>query len=165
MCRLFASPQGEALIIHAFDTISPPMLALPSFLVSTNHQDITDTTHTPYQQAFNTTLPAFEFLAQPGREKQFDAFHTTMTAMQDASWMEGLQVLDAAAEQAGEHESPFFVDVGGGQGHQCIQFLKMYPALKGRVVLQDLSEAVSKSNIDGVTIQEQDFFTEQSVKG
>lgn len=89
-----------------------------------------------------------------------------MTAFQSASWIDGLAQLNDAAEAAEQHETPFLVDVGGGHGHQCVQLLNKYPALKDRVVLQDLPEAVGKlGKIDGVQVTEQDFFKEQSVKG
>jgi demethylsterigmatocystin 6-O-methyltransferase len=58
------------------------------------------------------------------------------------------------------------VDVGGGHGHQCIQLGKKYPALSGRLVLQDLPAAVDKLPlIEGVKVQAHDFFVEQPVTG
>lgn len=166
ICHVLANPAGEGLLVHAFDTICPPLQALPSFLASNNYQEINDSKNTPFQQAFDTELPAFEFIAQPGHERQYAAFQKSMTAFQSADWIEGLAQLNDAAKAPEQPETPFLVDVGGGHGHQCVQLLNKYPALEGRVILQDLPEAVGKlGKIDGVQVTEQDFFKEQSVKG
>ena len=39
----------------------------------------------------------------------------------------------------GVDEIPFFVDVGGGYGHQSDLLAKRYPNLLHRIVLQDLT--------------------------
>ena len=161
------------MIVHGFDTVCPSVLALPSFLESTGHKNITDGLKTPFHQAFNTSLPAFEYLAQPGNERQYKAFQATMTAQQNSHWMIGLSVLNDAAMAAQNDDDAekapamaFFVDVGGGNGHQCVQLLSKYPWLAGRVVLEDLPAAVGKLDpIEGVQIREQDFFQDQVVKG
>jgi demethylsterigmatocystin 6-O-methyltransferase len=119
-------------------------------------------------------LSAFAFLAQPGREEQYAAFQTIMTLFQDASWMNELRDLDDAAttvttaadKDSENHNIPGFVDVGGGHGHQCVQLMKKYPALKGRVVLEDLPEAVGAfAPVDGLVDQSQSFFQEQKIVG
>ena len=167
LCGLLASPLGEALMVHAFSTVSPTMLALPSFLESSDHQDITSGTNTPFQVAFKTDLSAFAYLATHPTQRV--ALQTVMTADQSSQWVEGFEQFrreaQAVASDAGSG-APFFVDVGGGHGHQCVQLLDKYPALKGKLVLEDLPETVEKLDaIDGVRTVAQDFFKEQREKG
>ena len=59
-----------------------------------------------------------------------------------------------------------FVDVGGGQGHQAIEFKKKYPNMEGRIIVQDLPKGMKgHDTTSGVEFQVQDFFQEQSIKG
>lgn len=152
--------------MYRFDTCSPAIQAYPSFLAENNYQDSTDTKNTAFQKGHNTKLGAFEWLSQ--QPKLFGALQQVMTAMQSSDWLRDLPVLDKAAQDETSHlsESPFLVDVGGGHGHQCVQVLEKHPTLKGRLVLQDLSQAVDKlAPIDGVQVMAQDFFKKQKVQG
>jgi len=153
-------------MIHAFDTCGPATNALPSFLADNNYSDITSNTHTPFQKGHNTDLSAFQWLAQ--HPKNFHALQVVMTALQSADWLNDLDVLDQAATKVvqGSEKKPFFVDVGGGHGHQCKQVLEKFPNLHGSLVLQDLAQAVDKlPPIDGVKIMAQNFFEKQAVQG
>lgn len=124
---------------------------------------------TPFQKGHDTELGAFQWLTQ--RPKNFHALQQVMTALQSSDWLEGLDVLDQAAGAVAQSppqsgEAPFLVDVGGGHGHQCKQLLAKYANLHGRLVLQDLPQAVDKlPPIDGVEAMAHDFFQEQPVKG
>jgi demethylsterigmatocystin 6-O-methyltransferase len=159
-CHLYASPLGIALMTHAFDSVSPAVLALPSFLIMNNHQNIVNIRETPFQQAFHTSLPVFEYLRQPGREKQYDGFQKSMTAMQNSDWL-NMSLVDGTVQQ-----DVMFVDVAGGGGHQCIKLSEKYPSLKGHAVLEDLHQTTDGLEpIEGVKIIAQDFFEEQAVKG
>lgn len=153
----------------SFDCCGPAFQAFPSFLEETGYQDITDSKKTPFQKGHNTDLPAFDYMSQ--QPKLFHALQIVMSAVQSADWLTGLDVLDRAARAASSDQpdrepKPFFVDVGGGYGHQCKRLLETYPNLHGRLVLQDLPEAVEKlSPIDGVKAQAQDFFQKQPIEG
>lgn len=173
LCSIFATPAGQATIVHAFDNVFPSIFAFPSFLVANGHRNITDIRHTPFQQASGTSLPVFEYLALPGNEKQLEAFEIFQEFAQNSDWLAAPGLLDDAAKAAQNDygagataEAPFFVDVGGGYGHQCVQLLNKYPWLEGRVVLEDTAEAIGKLKpIHGVKIAVQDFFQEQAVRG
>jgi demethylsterigmatocystin 6-O-methyltransferase len=94
----------------------------------------------------------------------------TMTTLKSSDWTVGFNRFEAEVRTiAGlpeESNSPFLVDVGGGHGHQCIQLRNKYPNLSGRLVLQDLPQAVDKlPSIDGVEVMALDFFQAQVVKG
>ena len=56
-------------------------------------------------------------------------------------------------------EDALFVDVAGGNGHQAIAFRKMFPDVKGRVVVQDLKPGMQGHPVvAGVDFEEQDLF-------
>jgi demethylsterigmatocystin 6-O-methyltransferase len=63
-------------------------------------------------------------------------------------------------------ETPIFVDVGGGIGHQCAELKARLPDIQGRVILQDLSPAVQHAlSTEGVENMVIDFWHEQPIKG
>lgn len=63
-------------------------------------------------------------------------------------------------------ETPVFVDVGGGTGHQAELVRKKFPYLQGRVILQDRPDALAKAVIDGsIEKMPYDYLTPQPVKG
>ncbi|KAL8824799.1 MAG: hypothetical protein Q9191_004810 [Dirinaria sp. TL-2023a] len=152
----------------SLDTYGPVAQALPSFLEENKYQDITDNRKTPFQRGHRTEQSAFEWLSQ--QPKLFGALQLLMGGLQSNDWIIGFDLLDQAAQavtasQPGLSEKPFLVDVGGGHGHQCKQILDKYPSLKGRLILQDLSQAVDKlPPIDGVRIVAQNFFEKQVVE-
>jgi demethylsterigmatocystin 6-O-methyltransferase len=154
---------------HSFDTYGPAIQAFQSFLAETDYQDINSNTKTPFQKGFNTELNCFQWL--PQQPKLFDALQQVMTAIQSSDWMVEFDLLDKKARaiplyQPQPVEKPFFVDVGGGYGHQCVHRREKYPNLHGRLVLQDLPQAVGQlPPIDGVKAMAQDFFEKQAIEG
>jgi demethylsterigmatocystin 6-O-methyltransferase len=146
-------------------------MAFPSFLKEGAYQGFAVDGKTSFQKGHATELGAFQWLSQ--HPKNFGALQIVMTALQSADWLVGLDSLDrdardvAVEEEASSSQKIFFVDVGGGHGHQCRQLLEKYPNLMGRLVLQDLPQAVDKlgAPINGVKVMAQDFFEKQSVEG
>ncbi|KIW79623.1 hypothetical protein Z517_06236 [Fonsecaea pedrosoi CBS 271.37] len=163
--HFLASPVAAAGVHHALDTCGPAIQALPAFLAETQYQDITENKYTPFQKGHKTNLGAFEWLAE--HPENFLALQQIMTAIQSAAWLKDIDVLNSAAlDVTPEPERPFFVDVGGGHGHQCKQLLNKYPNLCGSVILEDLPQTVDKlPRIDGVKVIGQDFFERQAVQG
>ena len=108
---------------HRFDTYGPAIQVFPFFLADTNYQDITSNNKTPFQKGHDTKLTCFQWL--PQQPKLFGAMQQVMTALQSSDWTVGLDLLDKKARampmsQPQPPEKPFFVDVGGGHGHQCV---------------------------------------------
>ncbi|KAF9248729.1 hypothetical protein DTO013E5_1479 [Penicillium roqueforti] len=171
--HVLADPKGEAMVYHGYDTMGPVLQAMPAFFAENNYQDVTDNTNTPFQKAHNTKLTSFEWLIQ--QPKQFEHLQKIMTALQGSEWTEGFKLLDDEARKVPSKvsptdpqpsEKPFFVDVGGGHGHQCIELGKKYPNLLGYLVLQDLPAAVQNlPPIDGVKAEAYDFFQPQPIIG
>ncbi|KAJ5384780.1 O-methyltransferase family 2 [Penicillium concentricum] len=168
--HVLADSKGEALIYHGFDTIGPVVQAMPAFFAENSYQDVTVNTNTPFQKAHNTKLTSFEWLVQ--QPKHFENLQKIMTALQGSEWTEGFDLFINDAHKvpfkvsSAAPEEPFFVDVGGGHGHQCIELGKKYPNLLGHLVLQDLPEAVKNlAPIDGVRTEAYDFFQTQPIIG
>lgn len=142
---------------------------MPDFFAENKYQDIDSITNTPFQKAHHTTLSSFDWLVQ--NPQQFESLQKVMTAMEGAEWTVGFKLLDSEVKKVPSGalqapEKPFFVDIGGGHGHQCIELGKKYPNLLGRLVLQDLPAAVNKlPPIEGVKIEAHDFFEKQPIPG
>ncbi|KAJ5923572.1 S-adenosyl-L-methionine-dependent methyltransferase, partial [Penicillium verhagenii] len=162
-----ADPRGEGMAHHGFDVFGPIIQAMPDFLMERNYQDITSNTDTPFQKAFDTKIACFDWLVQ--HPKHFGSLQKIMTALEGAEWTVGFDLINTEASNIPANtpepsERPFLVDVGGGQGHQCVQLGNIYPNLLGRLVLQDLPQAVNKlPPIKGVRVQAYDFFQKQPI--
>ncbi|KAJ6161443.1 Winged helix-turn-helix transcription repressor DNA-binding [Penicillium chermesinum] len=153
---VLADPRGEGIAYHGFDVFGPVIQVMPNFFAENKYQDITSNINTPFQKAFNTQLTCFEWLVQ--NPKHFESLQKVMTALEGVEWTNGFSLL--------EEEETFFVDVGGGHGHQGIQLGKKYPALLGHLVLQDLPETINRlPPIEGVKAQAADFFQVQPIIG
>lgn len=142
---------------------------MPEFFKENGYQAIDNITNTPFQKAFNTSLPPFDWYVQ--NPKHFETLQKIMTSIEGVEWTIGFELFDSEAIKVPStspqsSEKPFLVDVGGGHGHQCIQLRKKYSALSGRLVLQDLPAAINKLPlIEGVKAQAHDFFEKQPVTG
>ncbi|ELR01772.1 hypothetical protein GMDG_00148, partial [Pseudogymnoascus destructans 20631-21] len=95
------------------------------------------------------------------------AFHRFMEA-QFASLPTWLDVLPFDTEYAASAtpETLIFVDLGGGNGQQYVALRKKYPALQGRIILQDRPAILEKAiTPDIVERMPYDYLGEQPVKG
>ena len=69
-------------------------------------------------------------------------------------------------DTAGQDDSTFFVDVGGGHGQQCEALLAKHPGIRGKVILQNKPEVVKAAKLSPrIVAMAHDFFTEQPIKG
>lgn len=61
------------------------------------------------------------------------------------------------------------VDMGAGVGHDLSEFRRKWPAIPGRLIVQDLPEVISQTKTmnlhKSIKPMEHDFFTEQQIKG
>lgn len=67
-----------------------------------------------------------------------------------------------------ESDTVALVDVGGNKGHDLMKMRDMHPELKGRLVLQDLTEVISNCDfgkLHGIRTVEHDFFKPQPITG
>ena len=81
------------------------------------------------------------------------------------SWLETFSP-DRFPLSSSDLETPLFVDVGGGVGHQCLALRSRFPDLKRRIILQDLPDVLARAApVEGVERMAHDIWTEQPVRG
>lgn len=153
----------------SFDFHGPTMQVFPEYFKENKYENITNVKNLPFHKAFNTELGSFEWLSQ--NPEQFVPFQKVMTSFEGTEWTEGFDLLHSEAKAipstpVKSSERKFFVDVGGGHGHQGILLGQKYPNLLGRLVLQDLPAVLENlPPIEGIEIQPNDFFEKQPAVG
>ncbi|KAL6230776.1 hypothetical protein BDW75DRAFT_244520 [Aspergillus navahoensis] len=159
------SASAENLSNISYDLTDLAVKALPDFLEETGYADITDSSRTPFQKAFNTDLTWFAWLAEHPDKKE--EFQQAMKSSQGDDWMVGFDEFEQRALEAEcSSERVFFVDIAGGSGHRCIGVKDRYPSLEGRLVLQDLAEVVKElPETPGMRIEAHNIFQEETVRG
>ncbi|CEJ95218.1 hypothetical protein VHEMI10712 [[Torrubiella] hemipterigena] len=159
--RILADPLYGGVTRHTFSNVGPGLNALPDFLKETKYQDIDDALHTPAQKAFNTPLHMFQYL--PSIPERWEPLQQTMAAIvRRVPWFTVFPFKQELASFQGETT---FVDIGCGSGHQSRELLGAFPELYGKIIGEDLQQALAHAApFDGVQIQAYDFFTPQPVK-
>lgn len=120
--------------------------------------------HTPLQKAWKTDLPAFLWVqTKPENFAHFNQF-MAVQRMDMPTW---LDVYPWQAKTDGlKPEQPFFIDLGGGIGHQSIALREKLPQLPNEIILQDipatLEHAMKHPSVVAVV---QDFFQPQAITG
>ena len=156
-------PQGTTSFRFWFDMAMPTAAQLPSYLRTTSYSNPRDNETTAFAHAFG--LEFWAWLAQhPEHAAVFNGFMASRRQGRP-SWFDIYPVTD---ELSGESEDDvLLVDIGGNQGHDLINLKAKHPNLRGRLVLQDLSDVVAKANFEDVSISAMghNFFDEQPIKG
>ncbi|KAI1125074.1 S-adenosyl-L-methionine-dependent methyltransferase [Nemania abortiva] len=166
----FAANHTTHNVAKNFESISPQYQAIPGFLKKTGYQNPTDPLHTVFQDAFSTTLSAYDWLSQHQARRQVFNDYMASRKGPELSWLSVYPVRGQLTDEmwAGEHKDvtrAMYVDIGGGKGHQCAQFKCKYPDVPGRVILQDLEDTVTKTlSTPGVENITHNFFDEQPIK-
>lgn len=143
----------------------PCFQKLPQFLVDTKYQNPSDAVNTPFQRAHNTDQAPFVWILE--HPFNFASFVQWMTTQREGqpTWLDVFPVEEMLGHNAGP-ETPLFVDVGGGIGHQCAALKSRFPSLPGRVILQDLPQTLPQAiPTPGVEATAHDFWTPQPIKG
>lgn len=119
---------------------------------------------TPLQKAWNTELPAFIWVqTKPDNFAHFNQF----MAAQRLGMPTWLDVYPYQAKTEGlKPEQPFFIDLGGGIGHQAIALREKLPNLSNKIILEDIPATLQHAiQHPGVEIVTQDFFQPQAITG
>lgn len=159
-------------IVYTYDVAGPSFRHLPSYLKSTNYVQPTSLMDGPFQAAHKTDLPFFAWLdANPPYMQIFNSYMSAYRAGR-ISWLDPgfYPVQERLADQFNsDHSDVLLVDVGGGLGHDLQDLREKYPALPGKLVLQDRAEVIAEvsTTTTGQHFQAMahDFFTPQLVKG
>lgn len=157
---------------QSHQVLSQSFLAVPQFLRGANYENVLDPSLCAWNIAHQTNEPPWKWLQS--HPELANITGQWMAVHRDGlpSFLDAIDFEHEFAREA-DDSTPLLVDIGGGFGHQCIAFRQKYPALPGRVILQDLPDIIGQveSNPlpglkDGaIEMQAHDFFTPQPVKG
>ena len=153
--------------VCSIDLLVPSWTNLPATLAKSHYQNPIDNLHTGLQAGLKIDYHGFEFLAR--NPKIFNDFNIFMSAQREgrAYWLDFYpfdQKLSAESRDS-EHDV-IFVDVGGALGSEILELRKRFPALKGRMILQELPQTIEHVSPDpGMEATVHDFFTPQPIKG
>ena len=162
----FRNPLLDATFC-SIDVLVPSWANLPATLAKSQYQNPIDNLHTGLQAGLKIEYHGFEFLAK--NPKIFNDFNIFMSAQREgrAYWLDFYpfeQKLPAEARDS-DH-NVLFVDVGGALGSEILELRKRFPALKGRMILQELPQTIEHvSPNPGMEATVHDFFTPQPVTG
>ncbi|KAI0876258.1 O-methyl transferase B [Hypoxylon argillaceum] len=155
---------AETGICHYFATAAPQYQVLPEFLKRTGYKNPTDALHTVFQDAFKTDLHQFAWFAENPKNLTYVNDFIAFRRKPELSWLTVYPVQEHIRDW--DPERPVYVNIGGGIGHQCAQFLEQYPHVPGRVILQDLPHSIAKAlPTPRVENMAHNFFDPQPIKG
>jgi hypothetical protein len=142
------------------------VVKLPKYLEMTGYKNPDNAYNGPFQYAFHTDVHTFDHLKTLPREQK--AFNTVMAfsrMMKGKDWFE-IYPVEERLNVASDSET-LLIDVGGGTGHDLIEFKKRFPNLPGKLITQDLPAALDdiKELPAGIEGMKHDFFSPQPIKG
>ena len=83
-----------------------------------------------------------------------------------AHWLDFYPFEKMLSAEARDEHGVLFIDVGGALGSEIRELRRRYPALKGRMILQDRQQTIDHVSVDsGMEAMVHDFFTPQPVVG
>lgn len=151
--------------------MTPAYNAIPKYLAQESYANPTKTA--PFNLAYQTDLPVFKWREfNPENAKAGQAFMAAQRIGQRSVW-DGMVPVDdfKLSKEDLVNNRVMICDVGGGSGHQCLDFRKHYPDLTGKIVTQDLGSMQQLSAIreelekQNITMMPHDFFAEQPIQG
>ncbi|KAK6196489.1 hypothetical protein LQW54_011482 [Pestalotiopsis sp. IQ-011] len=134
-----------AALDHFHGFVSKQYKAIPEFLRKNGYQNPGDEHDTAFQMAWKTTKKPFEIM--PTVPDAMEDFHTYMRLRRPAhlSFLSVYPVLNQTAELR-DHQRALFVDIGGGDGHLGDEFQRKFSDIPGRIINEDMPEALARRN-------------------
>ncbi|KAK7943407.1 O-methyltransferase [Apiospora aurea] len=162
-------PKYQHSVAFCYDVARPSFNGFPAYFRRTGYRQPTSLTDGPFQAAHGTDLPFFDWLvATPPHLAHFDSFMSAYRAGKP-DWWDFYPVTDRLVAGfdpvAASNSDAFLVDVGGGRGHDLVQFARVHGGHPGRLVLQDRAPVIATAErSDRFEAQAHDFFTPQPVR-
>ena len=156
------------MLTHGFtshDVLLPCLEALPEFLRKTKYRNPRDPAHTPFQEAFETQMPAFEWARSS--PKMFNDVNLRMTHLYGGKnhFLDFYRFEEKLCKGI-RPEDILLVDVGGDSGRQCVAFKKRLSHVPGRIINQDQAPVTSQGfQCAGVEHESHDFMKDQPLQG
>lgn len=160
-------PNLVAGVKHTFDTNGFGFMALPEFLKKTKYQNPANSDDCAFHLGHKTKEPIFKwFETHPEHRHNFNVW---MSGQREgrANWLDFFPLEQQISKGSNAAvDQVMIVDVGGGYGHEIKAIKAKYPALPGRMILQDLPQNIAQAlDVEGMDATSHDFFTPQPVKG
>ncbi|QGA12963.1 hypothetical protein EYB26_000608 [Talaromyces marneffei] len=120
----------------------------------------------PFQFAFKIKQHYFDWLREnPAAQSAFNSVMTFSQQLRGRNWFE---IYPVAEKLNSSSDRTLLVDIGGGVGHDVIEFKKQFSDMPGDLVVQDLPrviESIDGALPDGITAIGHDMFEPQSIRG
>ena len=164
-------PAVAAGVRFTFDILGKSAISAADYFRGKGRESPEEPTDGLFNFAFRTKYSAFDYMVREAPEQLRD-FNLFMGAVMGTrqyyyDWYPIEEKLITGAEVA--PGGVFLVDVGGGKGHDIQALAERRPNLPGRLILQDLTNALNSikaGSLDHrIEVQEQDFFTPNAVQG
>ncbi len=137
---------------------------MPAFLRSTEYQNVIDEKATVFQLAYKIDMNTYTWFSKNSENRGALIKYMAMEQTVRGRWLDECPF---QRETLGwDVNQPVFVNVGGNVEHYCALFKTRFPAVPGRVILQDLPSTLAHAmQTSGVQALEHDFFEPQPIKG
>lgn len=157
-------------VLH--EVVDPPVRKLHEHLSKNRYKNPEDPLKCPFQLAHGTNLHYFQWMAEHPKLQSMFNNHMTGSRERTSSWMDKKHypLEENLVKGASEKEDAiFFIDIGGGNGHDIKELCRQYPHVDKRMILQDQESVVSKlanSELDSrIQPMAHNFFEEQPIRG
>jgi ubiquinone/menaquinone biosynthesis C-methylase UbiE len=155
---------------NIYKTHSYPQLKISAnlyeYFEKTGYKNPGDAYDGPFQFGVKTQDHYFDWLNQnPVEQHAFNSVMTLGRTFRGEEWFEFFPVEEKLQTSPGQ---TLLIDIGGGMGHDIVEFKKRYPQLPGKLVLQDLPQVIDdiKEPLpEGVEAVKYDMYTPQPIKG
>ena len=153
------------------DVVDPPVYKLHDYLSKNQYKNPENPDDCPFQLAHDTKSHYFQWMHEHPKIWQQFCNHMTSSRDRFASWMEKTiyPFEESLVEGSSSAEDAiFFIDIGGGNGHDIQEVCRNYPHVDKRMMLQDQASVIQKlpDKLDPrIQTMPHDFFQEQPVKG
>ena len=154
------------------EVVDPPVYKLSEFLQETQYKNPENAYDCPFQVGHRTKKHYFKWMNEHPKLWSMFNSHMTGTHAGLSSWTDKKyfpieeRLVKGVSE---EPESVFFIDVGGGNGHDINEMCQQNPNIKQRMILQDQASVIEElgdSKLDSrIQPMAHNFFAEQPIKG
>jgi hypothetical protein len=146
-----------------YDSIVPTTAKIADFLQATCFENPEE--KSPFEYAFGESL--WSWVGSDSQRQTDMMDYMAGRRKGGIRWVEVFKPESLVPTARAGKDDVLLVDIGGNQGHDLKMFQKHRGDLPGRLILQDLPEAVKKHEhpIEGIEIMAYDFFTPQPIKG
>ncbi|KAI9038878.1 S-adenosyl-L-methionine-dependent methyltransferase [Aspergillus affinis] len=174
-CNYLPTPLSEEMtrrtsigvVESLFLEFLPSIQKTPEYLQSTGYRNPEDPLYAPLQYTNSIKGDGFSWLCEnPAALSRFNSFMEGQRANR-AFWGDWFPVRDVILDVPSlSPERPLLVDIGGGRGHDLLEFKARFPDAQGKLVLEDLPSVIDEfrqaNDLEaaGIETVNYDFFAE-----